>query len=68
MKYKKNLASKRAEAAKKKISSSLIEKGIKQENIIFNYIGAKVNGPKYNSDYTNKDTYKKYQYVIITVK
>jgi hypothetical protein len=63
-----NLAKKRAEAAKSKFISSLANKGIKKENIIFNTIKSSVNGPKYNSDYQNKDSYKKYQYVTITVK
>ncbi len=63
-----NLAEKRAEAAKSKIISSLINKGINKDNIIFNTIKSSVNGPKYNSDYQNKDSYKKYQYVTITIK
>ena len=63
-----NLAKKRAEAAKSIIISSLAGKGIKKENIVFNSVKSKVNGPKYNSDYQNKNTYEKYQYVIITIK
>ena len=63
-----NLAKKRAEAAKSIIISSLTNKGIKKENIIFNNIKTGVNGPAYNSDYQNKDTYEKYQYVTISIK
>jgi len=63
----KNLAKKRAEAAKSVIISSLISKGINKNNIIFNKIKQGVNGPKYNSDYKNKKLYEKYQYVIITI-
>lgn len=63
-----NLAQKRAQAAKEAITSSLASKGINKKNIVFNTIKSSVNGPKYNSDYQNKDSYKKYQYVTITIK
>ncbi len=64
----KKLAKLRAEAAKTDIVSSLVNKGIKKENIIINNIKSEVNGPKYNSDYQNKDVYEKHQYVIISIK
>jgi len=63
-----NLAKKRAESAKSTITSSLTSKGIDKDNIVFNAIIQGVNGPKYNSDYTNKNIYEKYQFVIITIK
>ncbi len=62
------LANKRANAAKDKIVATLVEKGIKKENIIILNINSKVNGPKYKSDYENKSIYKKFQYVIIRIK
>jgi len=63
-----NLAKKRAEIAKNAIISSLISKGINKNNIVFNTVKSGVNGPKYNSDYQNQDSYKKYQYVKILIK
>jgi len=63
-----NLASKRANDAKEKIIKSLIDKGVKMENIIITNVNSNVSGPKYNSDFNNKSVYEKYQYVIIKIK
>ena len=62
------LANKRANEAKEKVIASLIEKGIKKENIIVLNTNSKVRGPKYRRDHTNKSVYEKFQYVIIRVK
>ena len=63
-----NLAAKRAQDAKDKIMKSLIDKGVKKENIVINKVNSNVSGPKYNSDYNNTSVYEKYQYVIIKIR
>ena len=63
-----NLAYKRAQDAKDNIIKSLVNKGIKKENIVIKSVNSNVNGPEYNSDYNNASVYEKYQYVVIKIK
>jgi hypothetical protein len=63
-----NLASKRANDAKENIIKSLVNKGVKKENIIIKNLNSNVSGPKYNSDYNNTSVYEKYQFVTIKIK
>jgi hypothetical protein len=63
-----NLASKRANDAKENIIKSLVNKGVKKENIIIKNLNSNVSGPKYNSDFNNTSVYEKYQFVIIKIK
>jgi hypothetical protein len=63
-----NLASKRANDAKENIIKSLVNKGVKKENIIITNLNSNVSGPKYNSDFNNTSVYEKYQFVIIKIK
>ncbi len=64
----KNLANKRAQDAKEKVLKSLIAKGVKKADVVFNNVNSNVSGPRYNSDFNNKSVYEKYQYVIIKVR
>ncbi|PJA06506.1 MAG: hypothetical protein COX70_09285 [Flavobacteriales bacterium CG_4_10_14_0_2_um_filter_32_8] len=63
-----NLAYKRAQDAKDNIIKSLVNKGVKKENIILKNVDSNVNGPEYNSDFNNASVYEKYQYVVIKIK
>lgn len=62
------LAKSRSEEAKKTLISSLKEKGIAADKYSFKKAKNLVQGPKYKDDFENKETYEKYQYVIINVK
>ena len=44
------------------------DKGVDLNKITFKKIKSLVQGPNYKGDFENKDTYEKYQYVIITIK
>lgn len=63
-----NLASKRANDAKDNIIKSLVNKGVKKENIIIKSVNSNVSGPKYNADFNNTSVYEKYQFVIIKIR
>ena len=63
-----NLAYKRAQDAKDNVIKSLINKGVKKENIVIKNVDSNVNGPEYNSDFNNASVYEKYQYVIIKIR
>ena len=62
------LAKSRSEEAKQTLISSLKEKGIAADKYSFKKAKNLVQGPKYKDDFENKETYEKYQYVIINVK
>lgn len=63
-----NLAKMRAEAAREKVLSSLLKRGIKQSQIIFAEPIAKVHGPDYKKDAKkNRSVYEKYQYIKINL-
>lgn len=62
------LAKNRGEEAKKSIMKLLTDKGINMNKISFKKIKSLVQGPDYKGDFEDKDTYEKYQYVIINIK
>ncbi|MBL4594776.1 MAG: PD40 domain-containing protein [Flavobacteriales bacterium] len=63
------LARKRGYDAKRDITTSLLEKGVSINAILFKEISTSVNGPDYGfGKIQNTDVYEKYQYVIIKIK
>lgn len=63
-----NLATLRANNAKKLILSELKKVGVGEDKVRIVNVDIKVSGPEYAGDYQNEAKYAPYQYVIITAK
>ncbi|MDF2436990.1 MAG: hypothetical protein K0Q95_1366 [Bacteroidota bacterium] len=64
-----NLAQKRAQDAKEKVTAGLKKAGLAESSLNFKTPDAKVQGPQYNNDFIqNRTTYEQYQYIKIRIR
>jgi len=63
-----NLASLRGDEARDIVMKTFKDKGISEDKIEVNAINSIISGPEYNKDFKNKDKYKPYQYVKVTIE